>query len=148
MQKTELIKKAAAEIIAKVPQGYGMTQDEAEIYAAAALSFAEEKAVEVKDVLTIVGADGREWVPKDALLAALVDVPAVESEPVATVEIHELEGRGGCRGLGYIQPENWWLKLPAGTYFISASRPLPTPPSPYGGDNGDGSATGTKGGDA
>lgn len=62
---------------------YGLTDSEMRAALTAALSSAEDKAVEVSDVLTIVGADGREWVPKAALLAALVDVPAVESEPVA-----------------------------------------------------------------
>ena len=71
--------------------------------------------------IATVADDARREGIKAALAAALIDVPAVE--PVGTVEISELSGGGGTRGLGHIKPDDWWLKLPVGTYHIYPTSP-------------------------
>jgi len=38
------------------------------------------------------------------------------STPVATLQIDDLEG--GTRGLGRMEPDDWWVTLPSGTYHV------------------------------
>lgn len=57
--------------------------------------------------------------------------------------LHPVMGRWSAARNGWVEYGSRDIKANVATHF----RPLPTPPSPYGGDNGDGSATGTSGGD-
>lgn len=47
------------------------------------------------------------------------------SEPVGTIEIRDLRGDGGSRGVTHVKPDDWWVKLPSGTYHVYPADPPP-----------------------